>query len=623
MYRSIYALWPFNFRSANGSSRFNLLNAEYVSVAYVGMPNEGYAATSHLMNALENGLVPDYGFKSFEGNDAQSFILSAKGSPSGAIPVVSAYFPDPGFCAYVADQIDKNKDGWLTQTEMNNVIDVDSRDGSVSDNAKIHSLAGIEWFPNNKWLAWGKGNIRTLDLSVNGKVLSRIELIGIDENPLETIDLSGISDLKTIQCWDCNLSELDVSDCSALQQLFCENNTIAALDLTGLTALEGVTCENNGMETLTLGSHPEMFVLTCYNNSIPTLDISGAPLIEDAYLNGTHTTHSDYEGYSKDDQNLKIDKTTTIQTSVPAGDVTLKAANLTLEGKISINFKLQTEDEGLVAKLYYEKSGFSQVAEVPLNSSHFVVDPQNYDHYLVSYSEIPAKEMTLNLRIKVFDAYGNQVPMKISSGYIDQYDYSVASWCNRKIEQNSNANDVMIAKALLNYGHYSQLALKYNDGINGRPNKLANPNGYLASEMANFAGGNSAYDSVTAGGTALGAKAVALVLESNTSIKLKLKRQVSVLIDGAAAVLTPETDGDGTQIWSVFKTDIAAKKLHEKSSFKLTEGSNSATIYYGALSWANKKLTGSDVNDKNLAKAMYLYNYAARKYFHYDEAGLQ
>ncbi len=302
--------------------------------------------------------------------------------------------------------------------------------------------------------------------------------------------------------------------------------------------------------------------------------------------------------------------------------VTLKAANLTLEGKISINFKLMSEYEGVTVRLYYEKNDYAQVAEVPLDINNFVVDGSDY-YFLVSYNNIPAKEMTLKLRIKAFDSTGTQIPMKISSGYINEYDYSVASWCNRKIEQNSNANDVMIAKALLNYGHYSQLALKYNDGVNGRPNKLANPNGYLAAEMANFAGGNSAYDSVTAGGPALGAKAFALVLESDTSIKLKLKRQVSVLIDGAPAALTPETDGDGTQIWSVFKTDIAAKKLHEKSSFKLTEGSNSATIYYGALSWANKKLTGSDVNDKNLAKAMYLYNYAARKYFHYDEAGLQ
>ena len=141
--------------------------------------------------------------------------------------------------------------------------------------------------------------------------------------------------------------------------------------------------------------------------------------------------------------------------------------------------------------------------------------------------------------------------------------------------------------------------------------------------MANFAGGNSEYDSVTAGGTALGAKAFALVLESNTSIKLKLKREVTVQIDGVDATLTEETDGDGSQIWCAFKTNVAAKRLHEKSSFYLFEPGHYATLQYGALSWANKKLAGTDVNDKNLAKAMYLYNYAARKYFNYDAAGLQ
>jgi hypothetical protein len=128
---------------------------------------------------------------------------------------------------------------------------------------------------------------------------------------------------------------------------------------------------------------------------------------------------------------------------------------------------------------------------------------------------------------------------------------------------------------------------------------------------------NSSYSSVVAGGTALGAKAFALVLESDTSIKLKLKRLVNVKIDGVAVTPQSEKDNDGSTIYCVYKNGIPAKKLHERSRFTLTEGSSTVTLQYGALSWANSKLAGSNVNDKNLARAMYLYNAAARSYFNY------
>ena len=178
----------------------------------------------------------------------------------------------------------------------------------------------------------------------------------------------------------------------------------------------------------------------------------------------------------------------------------------------------------------------------------------------------------------------------------------------------------MIAKALLNYGHYTQLALKYKDGVAGRPNRLVNPNGYLSEEMSTVAA-DPAYNRIVDGGAALGARTFFLVLESDTLVKLRLARQISVVVNEQEAELIPETV-DGTNYWNVFTSGIAAKKLHELNSFELTEGDNSATIFYGALSWANSKLAGSDVNDQNLAKAMYLYNYAARKYFSYDATGL-
>ena len=301
---------------------------------------------------------------------------------------------------------------------------------------------------------------------------------------------------------------------------------------------------------------------------------------------------------------------------------TLYQAFLTLSGKLSINFRLRTDYEGIVAKLYYENySDYGLVKEVPLNNANFHSD-ENGAYYLVTYDQIPAKEMTMNLRIKVYDAEGNPIKLFTGKTYKDYYDYSVSKWCNNKINQNNDADDVMIAKALLNYGHYSQIALGFYDGVDERPERLANPNGYLADEMVSFAGANEAYDSVTKGGKALGAKSFLLQLKSDTNIRLTMGRQVNVAVDGVECIPEFGKDEQGNDAWFAYYYSIPAKNLHEHHLFTLTEGDDSATLKYAALSWANSKLKGTNENDKNLAKALYLYNYAARHYFHYDEAGL-
>ena len=202
---------------------------------------------------------------------------------------------------------------------------------------------------------------------------------------------------------------------------------------------------------------------------------------------------------------------------------------------------------------------------------------------------------------------------------MDQYDYAVANWCTNKINKNADANDVMIAKALLNYGHYAQIALNYNADAGNE--KLAKA--WLESETLAFNAANPDYNGVTAGGSALGGKSFNLNLESDTSIRLKLRRLVEAAVDGEDYRPLPETDTDGADIWCVYRNNIPAKNLHQLHSFKLTEGSNSVEMKYGVLSWANSKLNGSDENDRNLAAAMYLYNYTARKYFQYDAEGLQ
>ena len=562
------------------------------------------------------------------------------------LPLNAFFFPDPSMRA-LAKYLAYSYSDWTLDYDIMSTVKSVSRSTIPEKYRDAYCLKGIDEF-GLEFLEWSNGYLGEIRLPysagyINGELhySSSLKDLYLDGNSLTYLDLIHQDSLETLYCGNNLLKTLDVSDCTALRALSCSNawtyisgydpgpvysdyetfNTISMLDVSMCPYLESLWCYGNNLKALELGNNSNLTTLHCYSYQEPleTLNLIGCPKLQNCYQYGEIDTQAQYfdnydyygSGYTAW---MRIDGSTEVVTSAPSKYATLKAANLTLEGKISINLKLTTTGSGMTAKLYYEKDGYNLVKTVPLNSS--VWHSEDGGYYLVTYDQVPAKEMTNNLMIMVFDSAGDQVMLKTSSAWWTGYKYNVATWCNNKIAKSTNAKEVTLAKAMLNYGHYTQLALGYNDGNYGRPNRLANPKKYLATEMNNVTANNS-YSAVTTGGTTLGAKAFALVLESDTSIKLKLKRKINVSVDGVSVTPQAEYDNDGSVIYCVYKNGIPAKKLHERASFKLTEGSNSATLQYGALSWANNKLAGSNENDKNLARAMYLYNSAARAYFNY------
>ncbi len=622
------------------SGDLNVLpGAEYVSLSSVGANRGLYNKTLAQMNVSTTGY---YDLSERSGTHSARMLRNKDYVYTEWLPLNGFFFPDPAFRELARD-LAGDVYGWNIVYDLSDdVSTINLNDGNRDRYKDAYSLKGIENFSGLESLIWPIGYIKELDLPYTYPQLDELDVFG---NYLEHLDLSRQTELTDLCCGNNQLTELDVSNCTKLKYLYCFNkdidysyllephefdpdkqfNSIGELDVSMCKSLCWLSCYGNDMKALRLGNNSNLQVLYCYNYNEPLemLDLSGCPYLKNTYLYYDEKDYEDdpeYVLYCKFFDEVEktgtmgIDEETKVITSTPTKYATLKAANLTLEGKISINFKVQTSASGMTAKLYYQKNGYDLVKTVPLNNS--VWHSEDGGYYLVTYDQIPAKEMMLYLMIKVYDSAGNPVMLKTSSDWWTAYKYKVADWCNNKIKSSSNAKEVKLAKAMLNYGHYTQIALGYNDGNYGRPNKLANPNGYLASEM-NSVTANSSYSSVVAGGTALGAKAFALVLESDTSIKLKLKRLVNVKIDGVAVTPQSEKDNDGSTIYCVYKNGIPAKKLHERSRFTLTEGSSTVTLQYGALSWANSKLAGSNVNDKNLARAMYLYNAAARSYFNY------
>lgn len=136
-------------------------------------------------------------------------------------------FPDANFQQYLKKEIDKNKDGKLSNAEINNTTWIECAEKSIG------SLAGIEIFTN----------------------LTELDCMG---NKLQKLDVSKNSKLQYLGCWDNQLSSLDVS----------KN-----------TKLISLSCDNNKLTSLTIGAQKNLKILTVRKNPIKSIDISKCPLL--------------------------------------------------------------------------------------------------------------------------------------------------------------------------------------------------------------------------------------------------------------------------------------------------------------------------------------------------------
>ena len=60
---------------------------------------------------------------------------------------------------------------------------------------------------------------------------------------------------------------------------------------------------------------------------------------------------------------------------------------------------------------------------------------------------------------------------------------------------------------------------------------------------------------------------------------------------------------------------IEAKNLNKAYAFSVSDGKNTLTVNYSALTYAATTLSGSNPDLVNVMKAMYKYNVAADAYF--------
>ena len=139
----------------------------------------------------------------------------------------------------------------LDTLPLNDVVPTANITGVTSltlDNRNIQNLTGIQDF-------------------------SALTQLFIQDNQLQTIDVSNNINLQILWCFNNNLSSVDVSQNLNLISLRCDSNNITALTISNNTALNVLTCANNQLSTLNTTANPTLSTLICSNNTISNLNV--------------------------------------------------------------------------------------------------------------------------------------------------------------------------------------------------------------------------------------------------------------------------------------------------------------------------------------------------------------
>ena len=274
--------------------------------------------------------------------------------------------------------------------------------------------------------------------------------------------------------------------------------------------------------------------------------------------------------------------------------VTWKSATTSLNGTIDLNIyvvmseNLMDEEDAFVRFTYSNK-----VVDVPIAEG---IESVSGGILRYRYScPMYAKEVSQVVTVQVMK--GDEV---IGSAL----EYSIVTYCMNRINKSTNPAQVELCKALLNYAAAAQISLNYN--TENLANAELDDADKVLPENIDVSGYKS---SVTGSETGIKAKSATLMLESEVSVRVYFTLEEGYTVDDFVftidgKVVQPQKNNIG---WFIETDGIAAKNLDQMMEFSV----GGITVTYGPMSYVNSKLSVSNEDTVNLAKALYAYWQAA------------
>lgn len=184
----------------------------------------------------------------------------------GELEVNATNFPDKTFRKFITNKIDKNKNGYLSQQEMDAVTTIEF--GVTYPG--VADLTGLQCFKNLEKLYCYKSEIKNLDVSNN------LELVELKcyEMPLSTLNLGNNAKLQKLYCYDTELTNLDISSNQGLMLVNCKNTKISSLDISKNLELEKLYIDDTEIESLDIASNKKIETVSFKNTKIKCFDAS-------------------------------------------------------------------------------------------------------------------------------------------------------------------------------------------------------------------------------------------------------------------------------------------------------------------------------------------------------------
>ena len=192
--------------------------------------------------------------------------------------------PDPGFKAFlIAEGIDDNGDGEIQVSEAEDVENMSIH----SSNTEINSIEGIKAFANLQFLDIDYININSLDISGMGKLTT----LNISASEIWNIDAKNCVGLKTVHLLDPQtINSADFSGCTSLEKV---DGSICAefLTFTNCTALKKLTFFHCQLFELDLTGCENLTYFEAFDlNPDFNFDFTAVPALDTFILFGHNTS---------------------------------------------------------------------------------------------------------------------------------------------------------------------------------------------------------------------------------------------------------------------------------------------------------------------------------------------